>query len=315
MVARVVQLTAVVFAIVAVTITALAAHGLRRPPPPRTNVAVQLEDEEGRRLDTFVLRGQTFVLGRHGQRYNVRITNHGATRVEAVPAVDGRDAVSGQVSNPGGQRGYVVPAGGSVLVPGFRTSLDSVAAFRFTDPSNSYSTRMGTPQRVGIVQVAVFDERVIEPRPLVLPDERRWRPELEQRDGPLPAEPPTATSKRPVPDGLEPDLAERRTRAGAVGRIRPPLPDGNLGTEFGEQRVSRVLEVDFARANPSRPSQWITLRYDDERGLADRGILVRPVLPHGLPLMPDPSRFAPPPPPPISPWDLPLTPGSQPLPH
>ena len=46
----------------------------------------------------------------------------------------------------------------------------------------------------------------------------------------------------------------------------------NLGTEFGERRHSAVSEVSFERQNPARPAQLVNLRYDDERGLAARGI-------------------------------------------
>jgi hypothetical protein len=311
MIPRPVWLSALAVALM--TTVAIAAHGPYRVPPPRASVSVQIEDEEGRRLETFTQRGQTFVLGQHGQRYNVRVTNRSGARVEVVVAVDGRDAVSGQVTDLVRHRGYVVPAHGSVLVQGFRTSFESVAAFRFTDPSNSYASRMGTPQRVGIIQVAAYDERAIEPRPLVLPDDRPWLRDLERRGAPQPGE-----GSAPPPRRATPPSSEAAPTAGATqdraGRIRPPRQEGNLGTEFGEQRTSRVVEVDFERTNPRRPSQWITIRYDDARGLEARGILVHPQLPmpRPLPLVPEPGRFAPPPPPPISPWDLPLGQGAPP---
>jgi hypothetical protein len=307
MIPRPVWLSALAVALLSTV--ALAAHGPFRPAPPRASVSVQLEDEEGRRLDTFTQRGQLFVLGQHGERYNVRITNRGAARVEAVLAVDGRDAVSGQLSNPASQRGYVVPAHGSVLVQGFRTSLASVAAFRFTDPTNGYSARLGTPQLAGLIQVAVYDERAVEPRPLAEPDDAPWPRELERRRGELPGPPPGADGQRAGQAAAAPVPAVGATGEIAGGRrIRPPRPDSNLGTEFGEQRQSQVMEVAFERANPRRPAQWLTLRYDDERGLEARGIEVHP-LPQPLPLLGAPSRFAPPPPPPISPLDLPLGPG------
>jgi hypothetical protein len=89
-----------------------------------------------------------------------------------------------------------------------------------------------------------------------------------------------------------------------------PFDEGsNLGTEFGEHRYSRVVEVDFERATPSRPSQWIAVRYDDEQGLLARGIEIypRPVYtpppPPPWPPTYEPTRFAPPPPPPRNrPW-------------
>jgi hypothetical protein len=70
--------------------------------------------------------------------------NNSGERVEAVVTVDGRDVVSGELGNYKTQRGYVIEAYGSVVIEGFRQSLDQVAAFRFTDIGNSYSARRGS---------------------------------------------------------------------------------------------------------------------------------------------------------------------------
>ena len=67
--------------------------------------------------------------------------------------------MSGQPADYVNQRGYVIPAYGSLLVEGFRRNLKEVAAFRFTSPEDSYSSRMGTPQNVGVIGVAFFRNR------------------------------------------------------------------------------------------------------------------------------------------------------------
>jgi hypothetical protein len=93
--------------------------------------------------------------------------------------------------------------------------------------------------------------------------------------------------------------APGRSKAGAADVRRRPRAS-NLGTEFGEQRFSRVREVTFRRMTPLRAQQILTLRYDDARGLAARG-----VLPEARPIVQDPAwrqvpkpgrRFAQPPP-------------------
>jgi hypothetical protein len=287
--------------------------------PARTLVTVSVEGEGGERLRTFTSRGQTFVLGHHGARYNVRVQNQGPERVEVVLAIDGRDAVSGQPTDLVRHRGYVVPGYGSVLVQGFRTSMESVAAFRFTDPSNSYTARMGTPGRVGFIQVAVFDERAREPGPIIQPPQdppwsRRWLEERDRRRAPGGASPPATAPERSDTAGLRGEAEARAAGPRAAVEIQrsrrvPMDPGSNLGTEFGEQRSSRVFETDFDRASPSRPSQWVTIRYDDEQGLLARGIEVnpRPVVyatppPPPWPPSGEPTPFAPPPPNPHRPW-------------
>ncbi|MCA9593415.1 MAG: hypothetical protein KC776_08890 [Myxococcales bacterium] len=242
------------------------------PPPPRPAFSMQLESPGGSRLETFRHGGQTWVLGEQGDRYVIVVNNPTSRRVEAVVTVDGRDVITGRRGNFVTGRGYVVPPFGSTRIEGFRTSLDSVATFRFTDPESSYSSRMGTPQNVGVIGVAFFPEREA---PVV-----RWRNEERPRPAPTPK--------------------KSRPRAGAS---RAPSTDApsNIGTEFGEERGSHVREVSFVRQSNS-PARIITLRYDDARGLEARGIQVfrrfepRPVFAPAPPQAFPDSRFAPPPP-------------------
>ena len=148
--------------------------------------SVSLEDDQGNTLRAFRRTGTTFVLGYEGERYEVRLENHSDRRVEAVLSVDGRDAVSGAVGDYAHQRGYVVPAHGSVVIDGFRQNLEHTAAFRFSRPGASYSARMGTPENVGVIGVAFFSERTVA-RPLAVPhptfDERRTRDDAPTHGG------------------------------------------------------------------------------------------------------------------------------------
>lgn len=263
------------------------AHPPRRPrPSPPSRYSIQLEDVFGRRLPTYLYRGQSFVLGRWGDRYQVRIRNDTPRRVEAVVTVDGRDVISGK-NGAYTQRGYIVPPYGSVVVTGFRQSLDRVAAFRFTDPFDSYSARMGTPENVGVVGVAFFPERA------------RWEPEPEYWRRPTR---PTAKRHKPRSRAAEgaPSDSERHDKAS-----RRPAPHaesrGNLGTEYGETTTSHAVERTFERAHAHSPDRVLVLRYDDAEGLRSRGIRLwhdEPV-PHVWDREPDPfpeRRFAPPPP-------------------
>jgi hypothetical protein len=261
------------------------ARAHARPP-----YALVAEDESGRVLPTFHHRGQVFVMGRAGERYNLRLENYTGRRVEAVVSVDGRDVLSGQAGDYVRQRGYIIPAYGSVRIEGFRTSLETVAAFRFTTPGNSYSARMGTPENVGVLGAAFFPEA--PPRRVRQPIARpRARREAEQ-------------SKRASGDGAPSARAERRSGAAPAAASAPAEAfaesddASNIGTEYGEARHSYVSEVAFKRHHPNRPSRLLTLRYDDRQGLQARGILpVRPARPHQPPEAFPLSRFAPPPPP------------------
>lgn len=281
------QLRIVVAALATVTLVlGVAAAGARspqwrRPPPPRVPAfSLSLEDGAGRSLSTFNHQGTTWVLGEEGERYVVVVRNPTSERVEAVVSVDGRDVLSGQTADFRRHRGYIVPAFGSVRIEGFRQSLDEVATFRFTDPGNSYSSRMGTPENVGVIGVAFFRERVRE-QPFAVPeDEGRFE------------------RRRPAPPRKS---AAPSAGSAARARDRAAESDSNIGTEYGESRTSRVVQVSFERAS-STPVRVLTLRYDDADGLEARGIDVfrrfRPTRPTPRPF-PQPfaqGGFAPPPP-------------------
>jgi hypothetical protein len=267
------------------------------PPPP---YRVELEAVDGSALPTFVQRGQGYVLGEPGARYNVRVTNPTSERVEVVVTVDGRDAISGSVGDYVTQRGYLIEPWGSVLIDGFRQSLDEVAAFRFTGRGRSYSALRGTPENVGVIGVAVFPEKV--------------RPQPVRRRQPISAAPPTydesyrnsyAPSAPAAPraaesgagaarDGYRGDDSPRKSEGSASG-------PSNIGTQYGESQRSSVVEVDFERRSKTHPVAVLRLRYDDYDGLQARGIDLSSVgyAYYGAPREPDPfphsSRFAPPP--------------------
>jgi hypothetical protein len=251
---------------------------------------VTLENEFGQRLPTYAHRGEWFALGREGQRYNVRVTNRTSQRVEAVVTVDGRDVLTGQPGDFKNQRGYLINAHDSVLIEGFRTSLEHVAAFRFTTPDDSYSARMGTPENVGVIGVALFPEAT-PPRVVRRPMIPR---EAEAPRGQAPAE-GTGGGGR----------AEAKRSRGAAPMPSAPAAESyadesasNIGTEYGEQRYSAVNEVPFRRARPQQPERVLLVRYDDREGLIARGILPRPApRPYRGPSAFPVNRFAPPPPP------------------
>jgi hypothetical protein len=263
------------------------------PPPP---YRVELEALDGSPLPTFRQSGRSFVLGEPGVRYNVRVSNPTGERVEVVLTVDGRDAVSGQPGDYVSQRGYLIEPWGSLLVEGFRRSMDEVAAFRFTERGDSYSARRGTPENVGVVGVAVFPEKTRPKTPIWRPQRRYSHDSYDSYDSyddrysPAPsaaAESESGAGKRApaAAPRAEAPRAEAAPRAGAAPRDYRDYDDAprrrkdssgagpsNIGTEYGEDRDSSVVEVAFERRSPTHPSALLTLRYDDYEGLEARGI-------------------------------------------
>jgi hypothetical protein len=261
---------------------------------------------DGATAPTFFHGGESYVLGHLGRRYTLRVHNRSALRVEAVVSVDGRDVVDGKPADFRNKRGYLIPAWGSVDIDGWRVSMHTAAAFRFTSVPDSYAARMGNPRNVGVIGVAVFPERAWRPRPQpVTPYNPYRRPfygsDEAERDsflghgsGAPASEPPMA--RRAAPEGgpsasqaseeATDDLASQgRARAEAAGpsKAKGALAERSrdsgriaqrpgLGTEFGEAVSSKIREVSFVRANASAPAALLGLRYNDRRGLLAVGI-------------------------------------------
>ena len=125
---------------------------------PYGGITVALTDEAGNTLQGFAAAGRTYVVGAAGARYNLRITNQTAGRFEVVASVDGLDVIDGKSASPG-KRGYILSPNSSLTIDGFRTSEETVAAFRFAAVRDSYAARTGDDRNVGVVGFAFFAER------------------------------------------------------------------------------------------------------------------------------------------------------------
>lgn len=124
-------------------------------------------------------RDRLIVMGEPGERYSIVIENRSAERYEVVASVDGLDVLDGEEASPS-KRGYLVSGYSSIEIDGFRRSESEVAAFRLGDVSGSYAARKGRARNVGVVGVAVFDERREFSRPVAEPS--RWEREQYLRE-------------------------------------------------------------------------------------------------------------------------------------
>ncbi|MEH6420754.1 hypothetical protein [Pseudomonas sp. CGJS7] len=238
---------------------------------PLVDVAV-IDRDNGDWLTSWPHRGQQWIAGTPGHRYSVRLTNSSDQRVLVVLSVDGVNAVSGQTANPQ-QAGYVLEAWQSTEINGWRKSLDDVAQFVFTDLPDSYAARTGRPDNVGVIGVAVFQERQL------------YRPVYPQ-PRPYPSPYPYPPYARAEGERDRDTAAKAERRAGnaapapaATGSAREQaaadsMASQSIGTGHGAREWSPVSQTDFVRASRS-PAQVIQLRYDDYYSLVARGVVPR----------------------------------------
>jgi hypothetical protein len=250
---------------------------------------------DGAPVPTYAHNGETYVMGQIGDRYVVRVSNHSGRRIEAVVSIDGRDVIDGKPGDFRRNRGYLVPAWGSVDIDGWRVSTHAAAAFRFSSVADSYAARTGRAREVGVIGVAVFPERYYAPPPRPYyrpyypyddaPTDRSYESRRKSEDSAgrdesgagglygLRGAPPAASSGAPVAPSASPaspPVAEAEKVAPYAHQAPSRRP--GLGTEFGEAVSSPVREVEFVRANAVRPSVILGMRYNDRAGLVAAGI-------------------------------------------
>ncbi|MGE0872976.1 MAG: hypothetical protein AB7P03_30775 [Kofleriaceae bacterium] len=125
-------------------------------------LSVTLVDDDGRALPGYYAGGRALIVGEHGGRYTIVVHNETRARFEVVASVDGLDVIDGEPADPN-RRGYVVDPYGTLMIEGFRTSDNAVAAFRFGRVAESYAAQTSGDRNAGIIGLAVFAEAGAEP--------------------------------------------------------------------------------------------------------------------------------------------------------
>ena len=222
----------------------------------------------GETLRTWYHHGRLYVAGDPGARYGLRFANHTGRRILAVVSVDGVNIITGETANYN-ERGYVLSPWETIDVNGWRKSETTIADFQFAPLSGSYAARTGRPGDVGVIGMAVFEERKpMPPRPLdssmasPMPDIVRRAPMMVP--APPPAPPPPAAMQSPAP-------ASRSAAEGTVGAMSARA-DEKLGTGHGASEWSVINIVDFVRAT-SAPQAITSIEYDTWDHLVANGVI------------------------------------------
>ncbi|NTW15718.1 MAG: hypothetical protein HGA38_05145 [Candidatus Moranbacteria bacterium] len=187
----------------------------------------------GRPITEYLLGGDTFVEGRMGSEYEIRITNYSSRNAVAVVSVDGLSVMNGKPASRDAS-GYVLEPFGNVIIPGWRLNNEGVAHFKFGALPESYAEKQGMPENVGAIGVVFFFERKA---PEFLPNF---------------------------------DLRTKGIRPPVMYSAAPGSYSASIGTEFGRRTEHRVTNVNFDR-EPS-PAAELVLRYDEASNLESRGI-------------------------------------------
>ncbi len=199
------------------------------------------------------------------------IANRSGGRTLNVISVDGVNAISGETAG-WSQSGYVLDPYESTQIDGWRKNLGQVAAFEFTALPDSYAARTGRPANVGVIGIAVFDERAATGRGTACASMRRSMPRARRArrcrrmPAPSPSPPPAQdAANRTSPEAGASELARS---SGSVAK-----PVDKLGTGHGAIESSRrAMDVHFDRAQTT-PNEIVTIHYDRLENLVAMGIV------------------------------------------
>lgn len=232
-------------------------------------------------LPDYRHRGLSYVAGRPGDRYAVRLSNRSGQRVLVVLSVDGVNAITGETASTS-QTGYVLAPYQTADITGWRKSDREAAAFYFTALPDSYAARTDRPDNVGVIGAAVFRERVQPPPP---PPPRAFEPpysggrfDREQR-----AE---SSAVERQAQGAAADAANQSAARAAPMSPAAPAPSlaqaprereaakaaEKLGTGHGEREYSPMGRTQFERASSS-PNEVVQIRYDSYANLQASGVI------------------------------------------
>ena len=273
---------AAILLISGLTVGCAQATSIELPYVKAQLVQVDVYDRaDGQALPVYAKNGRHYIVGTPGHEYAVRIRNCTGGRILAVTSVDGVNVISGDTAAPS-QSGYVLDPWDSVEIAGWRKSMDRTAAFYFTDLADSYAARTGRPENVGVVGVAVYQEKV---NALLEREARRF----DSRGSAAPEVPAQSDAARPFARQSPPARTEDSLESDKKAL-------GILGTGHGRNEESQAMTVAFERASNS-PVEIVSIQYDRRENLLAMHILPRPYVareprpepfPAALRFVPDP---------------------------
>ena len=104
-------------------------------------VRVGIVNDRGEWLPGCFHNGKVYVVGKHGERYNIHLRNLTGSRIEVVLTVDGRDVITGEEGSKQ-NRGYILHAFETCTIEGWRTDMGRIY-IQYGEPDDIESQPVG----------------------------------------------------------------------------------------------------------------------------------------------------------------------------
>ncbi len=216
----------------------------------RGDVDVRIVSDNGGELTTIPFKHYTkrgtkvtkqYIEAVKGENYSIIVKNRTGGRIGVVVAVDGRNIISGNKSSlKSKERMYIIGPYGRARLEGWRTNLDTVHRFYFTDQGDSYAVKtFKDSSAMGVIAVTVFRER--------------HQPKLLERFG------------------FSGEKAKRAPAAPSAGKGPAEYEEDIAGTGFGDKTNAPAVEVEFQAERT--PFAKILAKYEWHDVLCRKGLL------------------------------------------
>ena len=216
-----------------------------------------------------------------GRNYSVVLKNNTGRRVAVLLAVDGLNAVNGEISQlRPNEDMYVLGAYEQATIRGWRTSLDEVRRFVFVDENRSYAERTNQANSdMGWIRVLSFREQL----PWWQTRRQGWGGDVRKFRGDAPQAGSPESAPVPMTDAPRARAEESKDGAPAPTRSMAPEAQDNLqraepdnggsfpGTGWGQRQQDHVNRTQFT-PDPVAVDRLI-FRYEYASGLQALGIL------------------------------------------
>lgn len=221
---------------------------------------------QGRPLPEYHHDSATWVEGRSGSEYVLRLRNRTGKRVEVVLTVDGINVVNAEEGSASGI-GYVLNPWQTADIKGFLRDAVHAATFTFGAGGDAYRTRLGRDgAHLGVIGAAVFEEKE--------PPFNYYTASSELLRG---------TNHTPPPRGgalmgqapLDVCMSSCQVTPGSETSA---VSVQSLGTSYGREVDFVTSRTTFERAT-EYPVDTLTIRYDDADALRRHGVPVGAIKP------------------------------------
>lgn len=221
----------------------------------------------GKPAKEYLHKKKVYIEGREETTFSLRLRNNSYQRKLFVPTIDGLSVLDGkEASFKSG--GYIVPGYSTITVDGWRINDDEVASFYFSSPDDSYRKRMKKGNNLGVIGVAVFDEKQLFTTTMTNAGNFyvSTSPNPFYQDGSITLTPTSTSylSSVNLTGGIQ-------TSASLVScSYSGSAPTQQLGTGWGTTKTSEVVSVDFTRFDS--PTTVFEINYNTRAELEKAGI-------------------------------------------